>query len=229
MDIDEIGAHVRAGIKVIPPGVRPLLLVAVPVLLLHGVFRKTPDHAPPSPEEQSVPKKIDAPPAADIRRMIEESDEFQTVKTAICVKKSDLYARENDICRALETAGYVARLMPNDPRFGLTLTTMARSQLGDDVSEDFREISVVVARKEYVSITQAFPRAQDADARLHDASRVLFQWRWVSANRFGSKLDFIRARTPMAGVAYFRRGANNLWALTEVRFEDLSPSYDWRP
>ncbi|HEX9161920.1 MAG TPA: hypothetical protein VF980_09475 [Thermoanaerobaculia bacterium] len=236
MNRDEAQRHVRSAFDAIPPVLRPFVVLVVPAVILHAMFMRTPEVLPALrtlPAETTATTgtqaKVDAPSQEEIATLIQQSEEFQAPKKAVCPRSlTEPGVRDNRLYTALRHAGYV---IPPADRYGYTnplveLTPEAHYDLGGDLDEDLHTITLVIGRKVFIAVDSITAPPQLLAPPLRYATRVGFSWRWATTNKIGDFLAFDPRSPRMTGVAYLQRGSNSLWHIAQIDFHDTSTSYD---
>lgn len=214
--------ELRPVVDKIPPVLRPLLLLVLPVILLHTIFMRTPS-GPPPPSLNSA----NGPSPQDARTLIEQTEVFRAKKTASFPARGRLEdLQQYPLFRAMRTAGYLSNesLQWNGsseirPEANLD----ARTVLAADLEDDGRTIDVVVARKVFERVAGIYGPPQALPPPLQHSTRVDFTWRWSQTNRVAAFLDFLPATGQLSGTAYFLREPNMEWKLMQIDVNDVSP------
>jgi hypothetical protein len=248
----------REAIHKIPPVARPLLFIVVPLVLFHQLrpARIRTPQAPSSPSSTSGPaasaparrtRTIPAAPATrlpqdsqgdfpkgdEVRAILEQNASFLAPKRATCPTSGPPSLLERyPLFRAFRAAGYLDLDTMGDwereSEARVELTDAARSQLGDDLREGPAEISVIVAKKNFIEVAAVEPPPQPLAPPVRDTVRVDFMWTWAATNPLAGYLDFLTASNGLAGSAYVRHLPDDRWQILEIKFRDMSADLTMR-
>jgi hypothetical protein len=205
----------RTIVDAIPPVLRPIMLLVLPVIVLHTMFARSPGTAlMPSPRKLST----NAPKPVDAAELIGQSEAFRAPKHASFpasgrledLQRYPLFSALRSTRRltseSLLWTGASSEVQPE-------LTPDARYELGSNLSQDAREITVVIAKKEFVDIVVMEPGAQ--------STRVSFRWKWTATNHLARAVEL--PLTPILGTASFQRDENNRWRIEQIDVNDGTP------
>jgi hypothetical protein len=239
-------------VHAIPPVLRPLLFLVVPLLLIHQLSSSPGDlprervtsvaerraaainaaRSSPRPAATAPPARLpqdssgDFPRAEEFRSLLEKNSAFLVPKRAACPASgvpSDL--ERFALFKAFRAHGYLemeslASERPDEMR--VDLNAAARNELGSDLREGPAEISVIVAKKEFIDIAAVQPPPNEQAPPLRTATRIDFNWRWAPTNALARYLGFATESNGIAASAYVRRQLYGDWIILDIHFHDQS-------
>jgi hypothetical protein len=206
----------RTIVDAIPPVLRPIVLLVLPVIVLHTLFARSPGTAGLVPPTRKL--STNAPKPVDAAELIGQSEAFRAPKHASFPASGRLedlqrYPLFNALrstrrltSESLLWTGSSSEVQPE-------LTADARYELGTNLTQDARDITVIIAKKEFVDIVVMEPAAQ--------STRVSFRWKWTATNHLARALDL--PLTPVVGTASFQRDADTRWRIVQIDVNDATP------
>ena len=206
-------------VKKIPTAARPVVFLVVPAVILHALFMKTPEVAPPAVPATRRAVRLAALQSGVLsneaaRQIIEQSPQFDVGKRVECpryIKEAEF--KRNALAQALVKTGLAEADYSWTSTFDIKIdmTQAAHRELGSDLTEDPGAISIVVARRKIASVYGVQWDPAEPGAML-----VTFSWILTPANRIGKAMPLYGGG---AARAWLRKNGD-AWQVTKLDLKD---------